>query len=290
MSAKTLSCLFYIVICLHYCTVLNAQANRTWVSGVGDDVNPCSRTAPCKTFAGALAKTSAGGEINVIDPAGYGGIAITKSITIDGAGSHASIVSSLLNGIVINAPDGVVTLRRLSINGVGNGFNGIVILAAKKVIIEYCYLANFTQKGIDISPADSCTVILNNVTVQNADNALSITNGRSVVIIDDCRFQAITKSGINLVSGQATISNSRISDCHTGINLVSGQATVSNSGISNCHTGINTEANTVVRISQNVITGNDIGIRPMGSVSSLGNNLIAGNKTETSPTSLIKSQ
>ena len=62
----------------------SAQATRTWISGVGDDANPCSRTAPCKTFAGAISKTAEGGEINALDPGGYGAVTITKSITIDG--------------------------------------------------------------------------------------------------------------------------------------------------------------------------------------------------------------
>src|SRR6188474_2194313 len=94
-----------------------AQATRTWVSGVGDDVNPCSRTAPCKTFAGAISKTAAGGEINIIDPGGYGAVTITKSMTIDGGGSFASILSSMTNGVIINAPGAVVILRNLNING-----------------------------------------------------------------------------------------------------------------------------------------------------------------------------
>ncbi|WP_315713972.1 MULTISPECIES: hypothetical protein [unclassified Bradyrhizobium] len=76
----------------------HAQATRTWVSGVGDDVNPCSRTAPCKTFAGAISKTAAGGEIDVLDPGGYGAVTITKSITIDGGGTMASILASATNG------------------------------------------------------------------------------------------------------------------------------------------------------------------------------------------------
>src|SRR5438105_4704274 len=84
---------------------LFAQATRTWVSGVGDDANPCSRTAPCKTFAGAISKTAVGGEINVLDPGGFGAVTITKSITIDGGGSFGSILSSLTNGITINAAD-----------------------------------------------------------------------------------------------------------------------------------------------------------------------------------------
>src|SRR6476620_4353738 len=82
-----------------------AQATRTWISGVVDDVNPCSRTAPCKTFAGAISKTAAGGEIDVLDPGGFGTVTITKSITIDGAGTFASILSSFTNGIVVNGAD-----------------------------------------------------------------------------------------------------------------------------------------------------------------------------------------
>src|ERR1044071_7583262 len=80
-----------------------AQATRTWVSGVGDDANPCSRTAPCKTFAGAISKTAAGGEISVLDPGGFGAVTITKSITISGDGTLAGIVSAGTNGIIVNA-------------------------------------------------------------------------------------------------------------------------------------------------------------------------------------------
>jgi hypothetical protein len=115
---------------------VGAQATRTWVSGVGDDVNPCSRTAPCKTFAGAISKTAAGGEISVLDPAGFGAVTITKAITIDGssAGEQAGILAALVNGIIVNAGvNDVVTLRNLSINGAGNGLDGICNLAGNQV-------------------------------------------------------------------------------------------------------------------------------------------------------------
>src|SRR5213593_3906867 len=116
---------------------LNAQATRTWVSGVGDDVNPCSRTAPCKTFAGAISKTAAGGEIDALDPAGFGAVTITKAITIDGSGTFASILGSLTNGIVVNAGvNDVVTIRGLSINGFSNGLDGIRFLAGAALNVE----------------------------------------------------------------------------------------------------------------------------------------------------------
>src|SRR4029077_10913147 len=81
----------------------SAQATRTWVSGVGDDANPCSRTAPCKTFAGAISKTAPAGEINVLDPGGFGAVTITKSITISSEGFEAGVLVSGTNGIVISA-------------------------------------------------------------------------------------------------------------------------------------------------------------------------------------------
>src|SRR5438046_5831778 len=103
-----------------------AQATRTFVSGVGSDANPCSRTAPCKTFAGAISKTAAGGEIDALDPGGFGAVTITKAITIDGGGGQvASVLASGTNGIVVQAqPTDTVILRNLSINGIAYGMNG----------------------------------------------------------------------------------------------------------------------------------------------------------------------
>src|SRR5437016_1591812 len=134
--------------------IMNAQASRTWVSGVGDDANPCSRTAPCKTFAGAISKTAAGGEIDALDPAGYGAVTITKAITIDGGGGQvASVLVSGTNGIVVqaNAQTDVVILRNLRINGIGSGLNGIRFLSGKDLNVENCYIFGFTQNGIDVA-------------------------------------------------------------------------------------------------------------------------------------------
>src|SRR5574341_1272065 len=130
--------------------VASAQATRTWVSGVGDDANPCSRTAPCKTFAGAISKTAAGGEIDALDPAGYGAVTITKSITIDGGGGQvASVLAAGTTGIIVNAGSGaVVTLRNIRINGVGTGINGIRYMSAGKLIVENCDIFGFTSNGI----------------------------------------------------------------------------------------------------------------------------------------------
>src|SRR6188474_1823396 len=107
----------------------HAQATRTWVSGVGDDANPCSRTAPCKTFAGAISKTATNGEINVLDPGGFGGVTITKSITISSENFEAGVLVSGTNAIIINATTtSNVVLRGLDIEGLGTGLVGIKVL------------------------------------------------------------------------------------------------------------------------------------------------------------------
>src|SRR5580765_1875593 len=106
------------VMAAAFATSASAQATRTWVSGVGDDANPCSRTAPCKTFAGAISKTAAGGEISVLDPGGFGGVTITKAITLNGDGTLAGILAAGTNAIIVNAGvNDVVVIRSLSING-----------------------------------------------------------------------------------------------------------------------------------------------------------------------------
>jgi hypothetical protein len=135
-----------------------AQATRIWASGVGDDANPCSRTAPCKTFAGAISKTAVNGEINCLDPAGYGAVTIVKSITIDCTGTFGSILASGASfGVGINITDAAdslktVRLRGLSINGTGfgsqSGIHGVSILAAMAVYIEDVVISDFTQNGI----------------------------------------------------------------------------------------------------------------------------------------------
>src|SRR5689334_23696732 len=114
----------------------NAQT-RTWVSGVGNDANPCSRTAPCKTFAGAISKTATTGEIDCLDPGGFGVVTITKSITIDCSGTFGSILGAGTNALVVNAPAGSkVILRGISFNGFGTGTNAIRFLQGSQLSVE----------------------------------------------------------------------------------------------------------------------------------------------------------
>src|SRR4051812_29170024 len=130
-----------------------AQATRTWVSGVGDDANPCSRTAPCKTFAGAISKTAPNGEISVLDPGGFGAITITKGITLNGTGTLAGILSANTNGVIVNdtTNTGTIIIRDISINGAGTGINGIRYLSGKTVMVDHCWIYGITTNGIDVA-------------------------------------------------------------------------------------------------------------------------------------------
>src|SRR5262249_20359556 len=135
-------------------TQVHAQATRTWVSGVGDDANPCSRTAPCKTWAGAISKTAAGGEIDALDPGGYGALTITKSITIAGDGTLASTLVAGTNGFVVSAgPNDVIYIRNVSFNGLANsvtpGIHGISFLSGGELHIDNVYIYGFGQQGIN---------------------------------------------------------------------------------------------------------------------------------------------
>jgi len=146
-----------------------AQATRTWVSGVGDDVNPCSRTAPCKTFAGAISKTAAGGQINCIDPGSYGPVTITKSITIKCDPMQAGVLASGTNAIIINAPaDARVVLQGLDIDGLSNGtsLSGVRVLSARDVIIIDSQIRGFNSAASGGISVDSGAVRVR-VTVYN---------------------------------------------------------------------------------------------------------------------------
>src|ERR1043165_5943391 len=160
----------------------NAQATRTWVSGVGDDANPCSRTAPCKTFAGAISKTAANGEINVLDPGGFGGVTITKSISIRST-FEAGVLVSGTNGIVVQAGvNDQVILEGLDIEGLGTGTNGVNIISGKTVYIVRCWINDFLTTGVlmQSSTAGARVVINNSATTRNGGGVNVVKGGGNI--------------------------------------------------------------------------------------------------------------
>lgn len=177
-----LSVLFvcFAVALLSFVDMAGAQATRTWVSGVGDDANPCSRTAPCKTFAGAISKTAAKGEINVLDPGGFGGVTITKSISIIAEGVTAGVLVSGTNAIVVNLPNAAdnVVLKGLDIEGVGTGLAGIRMIGNGNLTVIDCLISDFTAAGsgygIDVQSTTGARVMIK-------DSTLSGNNGGFLV-------------------------------------------------------------------------------------------------------------
>jgi pectate lyase len=213
----------------------DAQAPRTWVSGVGDDVNPCSRTAPCKTFAGAISKTADHGEISVLDPGGFGAVTITKSISIqtDGGSGEGSILAALVNGIIINSASAVVNLSGLTLEGANTGLSGIRILQASNVHIRNCQIRGFKGGGaqafgIEVFTSVATRVVINNCTLsKNIRGVLAHTNGAggSVKMTLD-RVVIDNHNGIGLRSqtgaSEVWVSNSTFSNNAQAIQSSSG--------------------------------------------------------------------
>jgi hypothetical protein len=279
----------------------SAQATRTWVSGVGNDANPCSRTAPCKTFAGAISKTAAGGEINALDPGGYGAVTITKSITIDGGGGQvASVLAAGTNGITINAPAGsTVTLRNLRINGVGltptPGLNGVQFLAGLALHIENCAIFGFSQSGININvnTTSAVQVYITDTLVATSLNGINARNAGTGKVSLSIQRTAISQSGTGLkVDGTggtapitASLSDSMVAGNATGVSALSGpgngSAIVTRSSIVNNTTGASATGAGGIIFANTLVTGNQTGITASGGGSLLTykNNAVDANGT-----------
>src|SRR6202165_1110730 len=152
-KSKLLAVAAFAALALALPTTAFAQATRTWGSGVGGDSNPCSRTAPCKTFAGAISKTAAGGEINCLDPGGFGALTITKAITISCEAGTAGVLVSGTNGFNISAgATDAVILKGLDIEGLGTGIVGVQFNSGASLIIQNCVIRNFgSANGLGIA-------------------------------------------------------------------------------------------------------------------------------------------
>jgi hypothetical protein len=237
-----------LVICVlasSYTTPAFAQAVRTWVSGVGDDANPCSRTAPCKTFAGSISKTAAGGEINCLDPGGFGTLTITKSISILCNFTEGGVSSPNVNGFTVNMPNATdrAVLDGLDIDGAGTGLNGVRMIGQGKLIIRNSSIKNVAGFGVDFqSPAGAPAprVLIQNSFITNAAGGFNV--------------QGVSGAALN---GQVinTLIDSNVS---FGIQV---------NGVNN-----------IVVVSASTVTGNNTAlvISNSGQVVSYGNNVIRG--------------
>lgn len=264
--------LLAIVVC--GTTMMYAQATRTWVSGVGDDANPCSRTAPCKTFAGAISKTAPGGEIDALDPGGFGALTITKSITLDGGGGQvASVLVAGTNGIVVaaGATDNVIirNLRLDGLRGGGNanaGLHGISFISGNDLNIENCVIFGFNNNGVNIALNQNSAAsvhIINTVIKNVGGSGVRATNAQapavqvgienSYAILDAIGFEAAQHSALvvhNSVAENGTTAGMKAAD---GGGTSDARLTVSDSVASFNADGIQANTGSAVVVGGSVV-------------------------------------
>lgn len=282
----------------------HAQATRTWVSGVGDDANPCSRTAPCKTFAGAISKTAPCGEIDVLDPGGFGALTITKCISIEtDDASVAGVLVSGTNGFVIAAgATDVVMIRGLTFDGLGTGISAIKVISAGSVFVEECWINHFngnganTGSGLDIEPTAPTTnlnVSLREVKIR--DGGAAGTFGILVKPAGGITVKAVL-DGVdveNNAGGLRAEAGAQVSARNSVFSLNAGNGVIANGGIislestmvtNNGANGIVSQAGGQVFTSNGSIFDNTgTGLFNNGAtVISFGNNSIRGNGADTS--------
>jgi hypothetical protein len=296
-----------------FASVTQAQATRTWVSGVGDDANPCSRTAPCKTFAGAISKTAASGEIDALDPGGFGAVTTTKSITIDGTkgAGFGSILSANVSGVTINdsasaTPNtAVVILRNLSINGAATATGSAIrFIAGKNLIVDDCQLFGFTGaggaggagKGISVEITAAGTghnVVVTNTVIENCTQGirLNATTGLVAAEIDHVTIAqptATSSSAVEVGTGSiAVIRDSYFANYTTGVNVTGSSASSASAHLIRTtlmnHTTGFAVGNTTSGVGSSTFTLNSAAISLAGGVVRTGcDNFFDGNTADVS--------
>jgi hypothetical protein len=272
MKSRIARSLATAFLAVGFSTLAHAQATRTWVSGVGNDANPCSRTAPCKTFAGAISKTASGGEINVLDPGGFGAVTIGKPITISSEGPfEAGVLTNAGNGIVVNTPNAadVVVLRGLDFEGLSGASSGITVITGGTVQVENCTISHFLTSGINFVPTVSASKL------QVVDT----------IVRNNGNFGASTGQGVLVgpTSGRAELNNVRLENNVAGLKCQGS----SNTHVFNCAALNNSFAGfsgavsgLVLTVERSTSTHNGTGITCVpGATVRLGNNTITDNST-----------
>jgi hypothetical protein len=288
----------------------SAQATRTWVSGVGDDANPCSRTAPCKTFAGAISTTAPGGEINCLDPGGFGALTITKAISIICDYTEGGVLVSGSNGFIINAgASDTIYLSGLDFHGAGTGLNGIRFIAGGALHIQNSSIRSFNGTdafGVSFRPSGTSTLTITNTTITN--NGTAVTGGGILifptgatgsarVVLRDVRIHNNGLTGIRVDTVGNTgpgsvlvITDTQIEGSTNGINAIIPAATTSlqvmltNSVVAqNSNVGVRVDGGTaVMRVGNTTITANGTGVARAGgaTMNTYGTNRVDGNTTD----------
>jgi hypothetical protein len=275
-----------------------AQAGRlSYVSSTGNDANACTLAAPCRTLTHAIAATTQGGEVRLIDSAGYGAtIAIGKSITVSGNGA-----TIFAGPITISNPNAVVTLRNLVLNGGGTpaGSSGVTIQAATTVHIEHCTIHGFPQRGLLLG-TDADLTVTDTVVRDNGQDGMAVGTAGGRLTVDNSRFENNGNDGLVVSSGKASVSRSLASGNgnfgfvanganidvgattsehnRVGYSITGGQMTLDTvTSRGNNFEGLFVGAGSIAVISNSVVTHNDTGIENNSTLLTRQNNTVSGN-------------
>jgi hypothetical protein len=290
IRSKLVRFLAAAILAVGFSAVANAQT-RTWVSGTGSDANPCSRTAPCQTFAGAFSKTGTNGEISALDPSGFGTINITKSITINGDGTLASILNAGTTGIIVNITTNLstdkVVVRNVSIQGAGTGTDGVRIIDGAEVVLDNITIGGFTDAGVDVTQSQASNVFLRDVRISKGlvgirtQSTLGNVNGT----FENVSIYGMTSHGIESINNTNIVLRNVSTNRSGGSGVRSSGATVNlaieNSSSSGNNFGYETTAGNL-RIANCGMYANNTNCT--ASVLSAGNNRSAGNTITNNPT------
>ncbi len=283
-----------------------AQATRTWVSGVGDDANPCSRTAPCKTFAGAISKTAQGGEIDTLDSGDFGPVIITKAITIDGGGGSIAAVTVFNggNGVLVNAGiNETVILRNLAISGDNSGGNGVKFLTGGALYVENVTITGFAQYGIDFEPSVFSNLSVTRTLIRDmSQGALLVrpsSSGSALATVTGSRFEngqfgAWVEDRSDVTFKDSIAANNAVgfvAMATTNLAIINLEGCIS---ANNFYAGIVAgQPGATISLSNTRVTRNSLGILFVSgaNVVSFGDNRISGNLTmDGTPTSIISQE
>jgi len=288
----------------------HAQATRTWVSGIGNDGNTCTRTSPCLTFARALTQTAARGEINCLDSGSFGTVNIGKSVTINCEGAIGGVqAGNGATGITVNiAANDVVYLRGLDILAASNGVSGISLIQAGELHVEHCLIHGFNfgaASGIAVAASGQSRLFVSDSFITNNGNGILIRPTGSGIVNAAVKQVHLESNGVGLgvdsTAGTGAVNLSLVDSVAAGNGGGSiGVATLTNAAKGIANVMINRtslSANLVglrsngprstVRIGDSEITQNTTGVQSSNSgvLQSYGNNQLNGNKTDgTMPT------
>ena len=282
-------------------SIANAQATRTWVSGLGNDMNPCSLTAPCKTWAGAFIKTAAGGEMDALDSGGYGSLTINKAMTIDGGtGNVAGTLTGAANGFTISAAvTDRVLIRNVEIDGTGGGVAGIKINSAKSVTIQNVSIFNFSggvARGIDAQCNSACRVTVRDSRVDDNAGIGMVFQGTVANTVNADVYNSATTNngshGIFVANGaKLTLSNHVSSNnaiagliaADNGTTVSAFQSTFANNVGPGVQSGTGAATTTTIGLTKCVVSGNSPGVNVSGGIVQTHNdNAILRNNVDVS--------